>query len=192
MGRRAAPETDLNREAFEYWYSLGSARTIKAVWEKFGVGRITIAAWRDKFKWEQRARLRDKQVNEKSFELSLVDHAQTIANIRDRMGVVLDEFWLGVSENKVELEIKGPKDVQILTDCYLKLAGVANAGNGVPRGEDGAEVSFTLKGVDSPEMLRQLIETMRGGGMKSVPRSFGPLETTARSTDDAEVEDDEG
>lgn len=55
-------ETLRQREAFEYYYSLGEGRTLKAVAQQFGVHPRTTYRWSKEFGWADRIAKRDQEI----------------------------------------------------------------------------------------------------------------------------------
>ena len=51
-----------HREAFEYYYSLGDARTLKMVSERFNCTLRTAELWSATFKWQNKIHERDKAI----------------------------------------------------------------------------------------------------------------------------------
>ena len=55
-------ETLRHRNAFDYYYSLGDARSVAQVGQKFGVSKRAVENWSLAFEWEKRIRERDKVI----------------------------------------------------------------------------------------------------------------------------------
>ncbi|KIL38002.1 hypothetical protein SD70_29325 [Gordoniibacillus kamchatkensis] len=70
-------ETGQQIEAFDYYYSLGAARSLKQVAQQFGKGFATIKRWSSEFRWRDRVQQRDQ-------ELGAQIEAQTNQHILDR------------------------------------------------------------------------------------------------------------
>ncbi len=52
-------ETLRHKEAFEYYYSLGTERSFKLVESKFKVSNMSVARWSKEFNWQERIGQRD-------------------------------------------------------------------------------------------------------------------------------------
>lgn len=58
---KTGKETARTLEAFEYYYLLGTDRSLKKVAEKFNVSVTTVTNWSSKYDWVHRVRLRDER-----------------------------------------------------------------------------------------------------------------------------------
>ena len=60
-------------DAFEYYYSLGSARTYEQVAQKVNKSVKTVGIWGSKEKWQEEVRLRDLEAVKESRRQSLIN-----------------------------------------------------------------------------------------------------------------------
>jgi predicted DNA-binding protein YlxM (UPF0122 family) len=75
-------ETLLHKEAFEFYYSLGSDRSITQVAHKFNVTRSAIAKWSKSFDWQDRIKIRDIEISKKLQQKTDTTIISTKANYR--------------------------------------------------------------------------------------------------------------
>lgn len=84
-------ETLRHQEAFEYYYSLGEARTLPQVSQKSKAALVTVKRWSKAFNWQERVQERDNKnakalakktdnliVRDKTKDLKLVEAAKAV------------------------------------------------------------------------------------------------------------------
>jgi len=55
-------ETQRHRDAFEFYYALGSKRSCPQVAQEFSISHNSAKKWRKNFDWPERVRIRDIDV----------------------------------------------------------------------------------------------------------------------------------
>lgn len=71
--RHIKRETDRHREAFEYYWSLGADRTLRAVARHFNVSEQSVVAWSKSFGWQARIAEREAEIA-RQFERRVIQH----------------------------------------------------------------------------------------------------------------------
>ena len=66
-------ESEKHKQAFDYYYSLGSSRSYDKVAVEFGASRSTVKAWGRSFGWGGRVAERDAQVSREVANRTLTD-----------------------------------------------------------------------------------------------------------------------
>lgn len=134
----------IQRQAFEYYYYMGTERTLDKVAKKFNIGRRTVADWSTKFEWIDRIEARDVELSKmavietdhkvketKKTLLGIIRHLIDEKAIRDENGVIT-----GVEG----LEIKSVKELRECIDTYRDVIGENVRVPGDPRGGSGVTV----------------------------------------------------
>ena len=117
-------ETLRDKEAFEYYYSLGVERNLEKVSQKYSVSIPAVKKWSKNFNWQFRVQQRDIE-NSKNLEKKTnkgvidakADFRRTIFAVHQLLKEALNKFI-----KKHELEIKGLKDLNISVVILDKLA----------------------------------------------------------------------
>jgi hypothetical protein len=123
-GCEAMTETLRDKEAFEYYYSLGAERNLEKVSQKYSVSIPAVKKWSKNFNWQLRVQQRDIE-NSKNLEKKTnkgvidakADFRRTIFAVHQLLKEALNKFI-----KKHELEIKGLKDLNISVVILDKLA----------------------------------------------------------------------
>lgn len=115
-------ETLRHKDAFEYYYSLGSGRSYYAMAIKLGVSKSTIGKWGRAFHWQERVEQRDieigKKLPAKTNETVIAIKANYRAEIKNQFNILkkmLDEL------KKEGIKIKDATGLKDVLGCYEKL-----------------------------------------------------------------------
>ena len=106
-------------DAFEYYYSLGSARTYEQVAQKFNVKYNTVNNWGYKEKWQEEVKLRDIEQLKENRRLSLVGRRSKAKEYKTIVEACIGQYVEKLKKGKVE--VKSVKDLETLIklQCYL-------------------------------------------------------------------------
>ena len=116
-------ETLRHKEAFEYYYSLGTERSFKLVESKFKVSNMSVARWSKEFNWQVRIGQRDIE-NGKKIEAK-VDKAivNSKADYRTLINKVVKKFEEKLKAGKIRID--KPEDLSIMAKLDLLMMGEA-------------------------------------------------------------------
>lgn len=117
-------ETLRDKEAFEYYYSLGTERNLEKVSKKYSVSVPAVKKWSKNFNWQLRVQQRDIE-NSKNLEKKTnkevinakADFRRTIFAVHQLLKEALNKFI-----KKHDLELKGIKDLDRSVTILDKLA----------------------------------------------------------------------
>lgn len=126
MAFKGVRETLEQKEAFDYYYSLGSDRRLAAVVQKFKKARSTIHAWSKAFNWQKRAEQRDieigKKLEEKTNNTIVNEKAKYREEIKNYMGIVRSVLFASKDRLKNgEIQIAEVTDINSLMLAYERL-----------------------------------------------------------------------
>ena len=110
-------ETLQHKEAFEYYYSLGEARSLQQVAKRFTVSETSARKWSAAFNWQERVVQRDIEIS-KGLEKKT---NTTILNEKANYRRIIKESISGIGE----IKINNPKDLDTLVKLDLLLMGEA-------------------------------------------------------------------
>lgn len=132
-------ETLRHKDAFEYYYTLGSKRSFRLVQSEYKVSGKTIASWSKAFNWQERIQQRDIEVSkglEKKTNKEIInDKANYVRIIKEAMR----QFEENLNKKKVPLE--STQDMERLTKLHLLLTGEAT------EREETMNVTINVKGI---------------------------------------------
>ena len=140
MGKEILVETLRHREAWEYYYGLGDARTLVQVASRFNVSVQAVVNWVKSFNWQDKIRERDARIKNKldaKQENKILQRKEELLQVTN---VAIGRFIEAVSgKRKVKQPdgsytivdvpsderacIKSVKDFKDLVDVWLKLSG---------------------------------------------------------------------
>lgn len=109
--------------AFEYYYSLGSARTYEQVAQKFNKSVKTVGIWGSKEKWQEEVRLRDLEAVKESRRQSLINRRSKATEYKKIVEASLDDYVKRLKKGNIE--VKSVKDVDVLMRLMCFLDGYA-------------------------------------------------------------------
>lgn len=111
-------ETLKHKEAYEYYYSLGSERSLQKVADEFGVTLKAVAQWNMSFNWQERTVQRDteigKKLQEKTIDTILNEKANYRKIIKLAVGQIVENMRAGEMTYKIQ-----DLDKLIRLDMYL-------------------------------------------------------------------------
>lgn len=111
-------ETLKHKEAYEYYYSLGSERSLQKVADEFKVTLKAVAQWNMSFNWQERTTQRDteigKKLQEKTIDTILNEKANYRKIIKIAVGQIVDNMRNGDISYKIQ-----DLDKLIRLDMYL-------------------------------------------------------------------------
>lgn len=111
-------ETLKHKEAYEYYYSLGSERSLQKVADEFNVTLKAVAQWNMSFNWQERTTQRDteigKKLQEKTIDTILNEKANYRKIIKIAVGQIVDNMRNGDISYKIQ-----DLDKLIRLDMYL-------------------------------------------------------------------------
>lgn len=118
-------ETLRDKEAFEYYYSLGAERNLEKVSQKYSVSIPAVKKWSKNFNWQFRVQQRDiensknleKKTNKEVIDAK-ADFRKTIFAIHQTLKKSLNEF---MKKNET-VPIEGIKDLEKVVLILDKLA----------------------------------------------------------------------
>jgi len=116
-------ESFRHAEAFNYYYSMGSLRTMKQVAAKYGVSLTAVKKWSQAFDWSNRIELRDVENArrlEKKVDTAVVNAK---ASYRKIIQLSISKFVLQLQAQKVNIETI--QDLERLIKLDLLLMGEA-------------------------------------------------------------------
>lgn len=172
-----AGETPIKRQAYDYWYGLGDARSYTLVADKFGVAEITVKLWSRQFKWRERLQKRMQRLEEKAGQAEVIDLAATKVMYKKYFDRLLKEFFDDVSRRAADGQsvaiIRNVDDLERVISIALKLSG-GELSTPVPGEGTGGEISrFSLmveKISNNPGAGQKLQELYREMyGQKTLP-----------------------
>jgi len=114
-------ETLRHSEAFEYYYSLGSSRSIPQVSHRYTISVPAVKKWSDEFNWQDRVQLRDVEIAkriENKTNTSIVNEKAKLLNIVKK--TIADAV---PKINSQKLGISTMTDLLRTIDTALKLMG---------------------------------------------------------------------
>ncbi len=120
-------ETLRHKDAFEYYYSLGSGRNYYATATKFKVSKSAIGKWGQAFHWQERVEQRDIEIGRelptKTNETVLNTKANYRAEIKTQFSILkkmLNEL-IERFQKKKGIKIKDVTGLKDVMGCYGKL-----------------------------------------------------------------------
>lgn len=150
-----------HREVYEAWLGRPPGnRSAQEIAEITGVTRQSVMSWAKLYDFERLSAARDYQIIQKVEEKSIDQTVETLTKLRNRTYAMLEKFWEEWEKDPTLLEIHSVKDLNALTDQYLKLSTVA-----APDKDDTQPripgISMHLE-AHSPQMLSDFINVLRG------------------------------
>lgn len=109
------------KEAFEYYYSLGQGRSIPPVAKKFGKSNRTVYEWSRKFNWQERVEQRDIEIGRRLEEKTIDTVVNEKARYRKIIKLAIAEFVKNLQAGKVKAD--NIMDLERLIKLDLTLMG---------------------------------------------------------------------
>lgn len=148
-------ETLEMREAFEYYYSLGSSRTLQAVAKKFNRHLATVKRWSISFNWQQRVEQRDKEVG-KELEKRATEAAVASRQLyRETIRKMVDEFIRAVEAGKIRIRNIHEFEKIVRLDMDLMAMGLGAGEGNVQSLAEAIKQSLEMYGVTSQELVAE-------------------------------------
>lgn len=121
---RLSKEGALQKEAFEFYYHLGSQRSLRLVAEKFDRTERTVAGWSRSFNWV--ARVQQREIEEDK-NLNTGNISAQTTDVRTRYRIVLNNLIAKATKSIADgtLKIKTIKDLDTIIKLDLLLMGEA-------------------------------------------------------------------
>jgi len=122
-------ETDKNRDAYEFYFSLGDKRTFEAVAKHTGMAVQTVYTWKKRFNWDKRIKERNdliaKRVEAKlntQIVNSKADYRQNVKeNLEIMKAMILTVIDPITKKLNVNVKAKNATDVSVLANAIEKL-----------------------------------------------------------------------
>lgn len=115
------PENLEQKQAYEYYYTLGTERNLRKVAQKFNKSLTTIHKWNKSYNWQERVEIRDAE-NARRLEQANNDAIVEIkAKYHKIIKAVISKFVEDFQANKVK--IRHVKDLERLMRLDLELLG---------------------------------------------------------------------
>jgi hypothetical protein len=166
--RTAKASEKTRRDAFEHYYSLGEGRSYAVVGKRFGRSVVTIGTWAAKYRWREKIREREEEIDRRLVEKAITDGVTSRIEYKNHLDRLLEDFfndlhnlWL---QGKRPSFIRSIDDVEKAMKLSLLLAGERLGGDGVTV-ERVATISETVKGnPEAQELLVKLYRTLHSQG----------------------------
>lgn len=135
-----------NREAFEYYYSLGTNRSLVAVADKIGKAALTVKRWSKSFNWQERVKIRDMEIGDHVKRATNAHVVASRAMYRETIGKLVMDFKADVESGKIKLS---------RIDDFIKIVNLDMELMGVGSGDDVDNMSSLAKVLEQSAMLIQ-------------------------------------
>lgn len=111
-------ETLKHKEAYEYYYSLGSERSLQKVADEFKVTLKAVAQWNMSFNWQERTTQRDTEIGKKLQEKTIDTILNEKANYRKIIKIAVGQIVDNMRNGDISYRIQD-LDKLIRLDMYL-------------------------------------------------------------------------
>lgn len=119
-------ERDIHRQAFEYYYAMGSDRNLREVAKQFDKTLTSVHNWSISFDWKSRIELRDAETSkllEKKTNETIVDiKAKYHTFLKAMIAKAIEDF------KAKDLRIETPLDLVRIMQMDLELMGEGDSG----------------------------------------------------------------
>jgi hypothetical protein len=118
-------ETLQHRDAFNYYYSLGSGRSANEVGKKFGVTGNSVYNWALSFDWERRIRERDKELGDKLDAQSKASILEQRAKIAAGIKALIDRAFIPMPDGTLfpTFHIESAQDFERVARMFQLITG---------------------------------------------------------------------
>lgn len=144
-------ETLKHKEAFEFYYSLGSVRSYQKVAEEYKVTLKSVAQWSKSFNWQERIAQRDIEIGQQLKEKTMDTIINEKANYRKIVKLAMSQLVESMRAGEMTYRIQ---DLERLIRLDMYLLGESEANVKV-------ENTHTLSEQDK-DMIRELGVSMTG------------------------------
>lgn len=118
-GKRKQVEGTLQREAFEYYYSLGGERNLEKVAEKFNKSVRTVYGWSSAFNWQERVQQYDIEASRRMREQTIQSVVEEKANYRKIIKLAISDFVKRLRDGEVTVTTINELEKLIKLDLTL-------------------------------------------------------------------------
>lgn len=145
-------ETLRHREAYEYYYSLGDKRSLRAVAHKFNISVQSTTKWNKNFNWQKRVEQRDienaKSLEKKTNQTVVNTKADYRAEIKTQLGILKAILNKVIQDFKKEqiLDVDNVKDLEKVINSYDKLCNLDLKLMGEAPEDKDMEIHVTIEG----------------------------------------------
>lgn len=122
-------ETTRHMQAFEFWFSLGGERTVRAVAQRFGVSDESIQRWIKRFDWDKRLAKRNNMIRKRLDSSAVHNVVQTRQKFAKDIKKTIESYLKSVTKLVKEHDAKGnplitdAADLEKMVKLYLLLEG---------------------------------------------------------------------
>jgi hypothetical protein len=120
-------EQQRHKEYFEYYYSLGKARSLAEVSRHFNVSAVSMSKFNREFNWDERVKQRDKEYLFKRINIDKADQIMTLNDISSVVRKSLMTYMNNLNNNKIKIE--SVNDLSKLASVYMQIIECMNAMN---------------------------------------------------------------
>lgn len=106
-------------DAFEYYYSLGSARSYEKVAQKFNRSEKTVNTWGYKEKWAEEVRYRDTEQLKENRRQSLISRRSSASKYQKLVDGSLKVYLEELKKGRIKVETVKDLDTLVKLACYL-------------------------------------------------------------------------
>jgi hypothetical protein len=125
MARTTAGETLRQKEAFEYYYSMGDNRSLRKVAQEFGAAERTVEIWSKKYGWQERVTQRNIEVGKLLSERMNEEIVAEKARYRALIKVVINDVIQALKDKDGSIKVKSIQDLERIIKLDLLLMGEA-------------------------------------------------------------------
>jgi hypothetical protein len=155
MAKKITGETLRQREAFEFYYSLGDSRNLKKVAQEFGVSDRTVEIWSKKYGWQERVVQKNIEVGKLLSDRMNEEIVTEKARYRALIKVVINDVVSSLKEKDGTIKVKSIQDLERLIKLDLLLMGEATENT-----SSTVSQSVTMTAEDR-EDLKTVVESIR-------------------------------
>jgi hypothetical protein len=163
MAKTIKKETLRHMEAFEYFYSLGDSRSLRAVAEKFTISETSAKLWARSFGWDDRVTQRDIEAAKKLEKKTMTTVVNEKANYRKIIRAAVGDFVARLKEGQVKIETVAEFEKLVKLDLLLmgentektEVTGAVN----VNENEEKKEIIRAI--ASDPESIKRIRENYR-------------------------------
>lgn len=183
-------ETEEHKRLFEYYYALGEKRSTRQVAEELGLSQTTVRRYASAFKWTERVRERDKQVDtivdaklQAELEKAKERQLSALEQLRERQEQIIAETEKELKErtamersldNIIEQKLQYRLTIKSLIEIFID--DVKNGKIKIRRIEDFerlVRLDLELAGEDAGSKMASnmgtLVEALKGSGWDNIP-----------------------
>lgn len=171
-------ETSRQKQAFEYYYSLGPSRSITQTAKQFGVSRPSVSVWAKNYNWEKRVAERDDKNLETLRKQTDEDMVKQMSAYKTIINASVKEYIQKLKNNKIKIE--KVDDFIKLVDLDLKLNGAISKVASDNEKDKDIDINLSISNQSETIITRLFNEASRFGGLENI-----------KSKEEEEVDTDE-